>query len=516
MGEVPGPRPAARGRPFYNRTMTATAPDPKPAARSGAGARARVAVGPGVFALLLGLVGLQGLGKEMWYDEAYTVLCYVVPGASFSLTHLAVPNNHVLYSVLLSPLARWHVEPLYRLPSLIAAAVAVWLTGRAARGAAEVPARLRWTVVLAVFVAFPAFLSTATQIRGYALAMALVAACMALLLPAPGGRTVLRGAAYALAGAAAVATVATSVLPLAALALFDLARAVLRGRPRVPELAALAAPHLGVAAGFAAYAPMWRDVVANARRGWGVATGTLAVEVTLALVLPFVILAAAALVLGRGRERATGARGWSDHALLALACAAVTGVVIVAGVRLFPRSFTGFIPLATAAVAGCAMSALARRPRTLFAAAVATAVVGQAYWQLSVNVALADGRWRVARVLLPAQYEARDFDPSQAVATAIAARAPGGVVFVDNRDPYCDEMALYYYGVMAGAERAIAFAPRGVEGVPPPAQLAGAVVVSRDAAGREAIAGALGLPAARWQVLKGGGHFKVWRLLGGA
>ena len=467
-----------------------------------------------MLALVLVLVGVQGLGKEMWYDEAYTILCYVVPGASFSLTHLAVPNNHVLYSVLLSPLARWHLEPIYRLPSLIAAAVAVWLTGRAVRGAAEVSARLRWTVVLSAFAAFPAFLSFATQIRGYALAMALVAACTALIVPTPERRTPARGVAYALAGAAAVATVVTSLLPLAALAAFDLARAAVRSRPRVRALAALAAPHAAVLAGLAVYVPMWRDVEANAGKGWGVSGWPLASEVVLALVLPFGVLAAAAVLAGRGGRGEAGERSASEYALLGAAAAAVAVIVLLSGVRLFPRSFTGFIPLAVASVAGMASRALAARPRVLLASAVATAALGQAYWQLGVNVALADGRWLVPKVLLPGQYEARDFDPSQAVAAALDAARPGGAVFVDNRDSYCDEMALYYYAVMAGSERAIVFAPRGLTRVPAPGEIAGAVAVSRDVEGRDGIAAALGVRAARWQALKGGGHFKVWRLVG--
>ena len=464
--------------------------------------------------MLLGLVGVQGLSKEMWYDEAYTVLCYVLPGARFALTHLAVPNNHVLYSALLAPLAHWHLEPLYRLPSLIAAALSVWLTGRCLRGAAEIPAKLRWTLVLSVFAAFPAFLSFATQIRGYAVAMALIAACLSFLVPQPPERTVLRGVGYSLAGAAAIATVATSALPLAALALFDIGRVTLRGRPRWRALAGTAAPHVAVLAGVAAYIPMWRDVVANAQHGWGVSGWSLARDVLLGLAVPFVVLAAAVLLRGDVRGAHSRPREASDLALLGVAVAAVGGCVLLLGVRLFPRSFTGFIPLVVAAAVGVASRALAARPRELLAAALLTAIVGQAYWQLSINVALMDGRWGVARFLLPGQYDARDFDPSGAIAAALEQWHAGDVVFVDNRDAYCDEMALYYYAAMAGSERAIVFAPAGLTRLPRPSDLANAVVVSRDLEGRDGIARALGLRSARWQALKGRGHFKVWRLVG--
>ncbi len=486
------------------------APTAAPVALAGTGVGPVIV--PTALALLLLAVGLQGMAKEMSYDEAYTVLCYAVPGASFSLRHFAVPNNHVLYSMLLAPLAGWHLEPLYRLPSLVASVVTVALAGRCLRGAAEVPPVLRWTVLLAAFAAFPAFLSFGTQIRGYALAGALVAACLALLLPRAPGRGPLGGLLYAAAGATAIGVVATSVLPLAALGLFDVAREGVRNQARWRAAAAAAVKHLAVLAGLLVYAPVWRDVVANTRRGWGDAGWPLAGPVLLAPVVPLGVLVVAALVLGGGRRTAGRVRDISEPALLGLAVAAVVGGVLLAGVRLFPRSFTGFIPLVAVAGVGIALQSLAARPRALLAAALATAVIGQAYWQLSVTCALADGRAGVPRVLLPGQYEARDYDPFEATAAASRYARAGEPVFVDNRDPYCDEMGIYYYAVMAGWERKVVFAPRGIVQPPPQADFAGAVVVSRDAEGRDGIAWALGLKRPLWDVLKGRGHFKVWRL----
>ncbi len=481
-------------------------------------ARAREGVGPVIvpaaLALLLVAVGLQGLAKELSYDEAYTVLCYAVPGARFSLSHYAVPNNHVLYSVLLAPLAGWHLEPVYRLPSLIASVVTVWLAGRCLRDAAKVSPVLRWTVVLAAFAAFPAFLSFATQIRGYALAGALVAVCLGLLLPRVPGKGPLRGLVYAAAGATAIGVVPTTVLPLAALGLFDMVRERVRRQVSWRAAAAVPVKHIAVLAGLLFYVPMWRDVLANTRRGWGTEGWPLAGPVLLAPALPLGVLLLVALVFGHG-PRAEGRLGdLSEFALLGIAVAAVVGVVLLLGVRAFPRSFTGFIPLVVVAGVGIALQALAGRPRALAAAALVTAVIGQAYWQLGVNYALADGRCRVPEVLLPGRYEARDFDPFEATAAASKYARAGATVFVDNRDSYCDEMAVYYYAVIAGWQRPVEFAPRGIIQPPPRGDVAGAVVVSRDAEGRDGIARALGLVRPRWDVLKGRGHFKVWRLAG--
>lgn len=479
-----------------------------------AGARAGPVLLPVALALVLVAIGLQGLAKELSYDEAYTVLCYAVPGARYSLGHYAVPNNHVLYSLLLAPLARWHLEPLYRLPSLIASLVTVVLAGRCLRSVAGVSPVLRWTTVLAVFAAFPPFLSFGMQIRGYALAGALVAACLALLLAWGPRRGPLRAFLYAAAGATSVGVVATSVLPLAALGVFDVARGRLQGRASWRAIAAASVKHIAVLAGLLVYAPVWREVLANTRRGWGDAGWPLAGPVLLAPVLPLGILLAAALAFGGWRHGAGRVRDVSEPVLLGVAVAAVVAGVLLSGVRLFPRSFTGFIPLVAVAGAWIALQSLAARPRALLAAAVATAVVGQAYWQLGVPYALADGRACAPRVVLPGQYEARDYDPFEAAAVASGYARAGEPVFVDNRDPYCDEMAIYYYAVMAGWEREVVFAPRGIVQPLPGAGVAGAVVVSRDAAGRDDIARALGLTRPLWDVVKGRGHFKVWRLAG--
>lgn len=471
---------------------------------------------PVALALLLVAVGLRGLAKELSYDEAYTILCYAVPGARFSLSNYTIPNNHILYSVLLATLVRWHLEPLYRLPSLIAAAVTVWLVGRSLRSATQLSPVLRWTAVLSAFAAFPAFLSLSTQVRGYALASGLIAACLALLLPRPSGSGALRDVAYAAAGAASVGIVPTSLLPLAALGVFDAVRERVHRRSPMRSLAVVAFKHIGAMAGLLLYVPVWSNVVANSRRGWGTGGWPLAGPLLLATVLPLGILLVVALVFGDVRRLGGRLREIPEPTLLGLVVVAAVGAVLASGVRLFPRSFTGFIPLAVVAGVGTALHALTGRPRTLLAAAVVTGVIGQVYWQVSVNFALTDPVWPVSRLLLPEPYEARDFDPFEATTVASRYARAGEMVFVDNRDPYCEEMAIYYYAAIAGWERPVIFAPQGVVKPPPRRELAGAVVVSRDAEGRDGIALTLGLRRPRWDVLKGHGHFKVWRLAGGS
>ena len=475
-----------------------------------------VLVGPGVLALVLAAVGLQGLGNELSYDEAYTVLCYMLPGAGFALTHYTVPNNHVLYSALVSPLTHWSLEPLWRVPSLLAAALTVWLVGRSLRDSAGVSRRLCWTVVLATFAAFPAFLAYATRLRGYAVAMALVAACLALLLPRPERRGGLRMVAYALSGATAVAVVPTSLLPLASLALFDLGREALQAVPRWRVLARLAIPHVSVLGGLLLYVPMWRELVRNAGLGWGETGWRLAAPVLLALVPPFAVLVVAAAVLRGARRERWRTLAASEPALLSVAVAVTAAASFTVGMRFFPRSFTGFIPLVVAGVVGLALRMLKGRELALGVAALLTALLGQAYWQLSVNWALAGGRPRAAALLLPAEYGARDYDPAEAVELAVASRRPDEPIIVDNRDTSSNEMAVYYYAVLHGAERGIVFAPKGAAPYPGGSAVPSTLVVSRDLAGREGIARWLGRDAVRWTVLKGNGHFKVWRVFTGA
>jgi hypothetical protein len=468
-----------------------------------------------MFAALLLAVLAQGLGKELSYDEAYTVLCYALPGPGFSLSHLTVPNNHMLYSVLLGLLTPFRSEPLYRLLSVLFAVGSVWLTGRSlASMIPKTPPAVCWVTILAAYLAFPPFLTLATQVRGYSLSMLLVAVLLALVLPVhrPSWGAV---GAYGTVGALALGTLITNALPLVALALFDLARLGLRRELSWHEVLPRATRHLLVVVGFCFYVPVWRDLAANAVYGWGWQPKDLMLALVFPLVLPFGLVAVALLVRGLAARRKTRVAAIEEPGvLLALSTAAVIGAVLLAGVGLFPRSFISFLPLVITAFSAFAISRLQDRPALLRGLTLATAIVGQVYWQASVNWLLTDGRMRLPQLFLPPQFEARDFDPYEAMRASAAWTLPphNCLVVVDNRDHLSEEMAFWYYAVLEGVEKHILLAPRGLH---PTAVLARGeciLVVSRDLAGRDGVAEALGIGRVDFMSVKNQGFFKVWRV----
>lgn len=121
---------------------------------------------------------------------------------------------------------------------------------------------------------------------------------------------------------------------------------------------------------------------------------------------------------------------------------------------------------------------------------------------------------QLPQLFLPPQFEARDFDPYEAM-RACAARTQGPhpcLVVVDNRDQFSEEMASWYYGVLEGVEKSILFAPRGLDRAAVLSHGECILVVSRDLAGRNGVARALGIESADFLPVKNQGFFKVWRV----
>jgi len=465
------------------------------------------------FAAVLGLCAVLGLGKQLWYDEAYTLLCYVSTGPLYSLTHYQAPNNHVLFSALLGALPLPHVEPAYRAVSVAAAAAAVAaMLLAAARLAPDATARSRAVAVLGVLLAFPSFLSFATQVRGYALSIALLASCVLALLAAWRGERRWPAPLYGISAALAVATVPTNLIPLAALGLADLLAWRRTGAGR-RGLASLALRHGTAACGALVYLPTWRQVAAQAARGWAwQSPAEWLGDLALAVLLPALLVPSVRLLAGPAPR--PGRSGPGPAGLLAGAGAAVVAGLAAGGAHLFPRSFAGFIPIAVAVIVAAALRAGAGRPAAVWTAALLTAAIGQAYWHAGTRWLWDDGRPLVARRLLPPYFEATGFDPAEAAAAAAAAGGDRFLVLVDNRDRFSDEMSVWYYAALAGHEASFVLGPRNL---PPPAFPLGrlpVLLVSRDAAGRDGLLVFLGRPDARWRAVKPHGHFKVWRLEG--
>src|SRR3569623_939142 len=160
------------------------------------------------------------LNLDLWHDEIYTLLMFVVGGPAKIVTDYSAPNNHVLYSLLL-----WQVHLIsdsnfvLRRPSLAFATGTLWLTFQAGRQLCDLRAGALATLLLGLN---QMFLNHAIQERGYGLSMLLLAWLVNLAIPGQCSVAFSRLAQTALVGAAFLYVIPTNLLffiPLAAVAI---------------------------------------------------------------------------------------------------------------------------------------------------------------------------------------------------------------------------------------------------------------------------------------------------------
>lgn len=124
------------------------------------------------------------LTLDLWGDEVYTLYDFAARPVAQIVTDYSAPNNHILYSLLLHPLAvGTQAEPLLRLPSLLFAVATLALVFRVAWRVSGVKAAVTATLALGLNVMF---LTHAMQVRGYSLSMLLAAWLMDLAIPLAG------------------------------------------------------------------------------------------------------------------------------------------------------------------------------------------------------------------------------------------------------------------------------------------------------------------------------------------
>ncbi|MBX7167507.1 MAG: hypothetical protein K1X74_14350 [Pirellulales bacterium] len=201
------------------------------------------------------------LELDLWHDEIHTIVFYASRPAAEIVRDYSAPNNHVLYTLCLAPWTRVSlVEPWLRVPSLACAVATLVLVYRLGLRVAGRAAALLATSLLGLTLMF---LVHVMQVRGYGLSMALVAALALLAVGAPDSSR-LRRVLVVLLAAAAVYTIPTNALFVAALGAAAGALVLSRAGWRSAASAA-AVWGGGLALGLACYAPVWQQLLEHSR-----------------------------------------------------------------------------------------------------------------------------------------------------------------------------------------------------------------------------------------------------------
>lgn len=311
------------------------------------------------------------LNLDLWYDEIYTLNAFVSGGPAKIVTDYSVPNNHVLYSLLLWPVHLISTSSfVLRLPSFVLAAATLWLAFQLARRFGGLAAGVLTIVLLGLN---QMFLIYAMQVRGYGLSMFLFTWLFSLALPRDVATRPWRLAAIALVGAAFLYVMPTNLLLLAPLAAINLTWVIWPPADE-EDTRAPAAPERGSIAGrlalcggawvgalllaAACYAPIARQVLSH--RGTPLAfslsellaTTESFLKPALYDFLPLAPLFLLGLIVW-GIRRARG-RESESPALPAAAAACFCGAFLLTaalGIRPFPRNFCPLLPVVALAQA---------------------------------------------------------------------------------------------------------------------------------------------------------------------
>ncbi|MBO5722329.1 MAG: hypothetical protein J6S19_04370 [Lentisphaeria bacterium] len=173
------------------------------------------------------LTALAVWRRELWFDEALTLLNFVLPlDLGRIYFNYTIPNNHIVYSIMLKiwdwlycgfidPVAYWRL--LSMLCALRALGIILYLRGR-------IDSRNFYpaVLVLTAMTVSPVFMNYATALRGYAAGWLFIAMALAGLYNIFCGKTRAGWWIYTIAALLAVGTTPTNLLALAAAFLYAL------------------------------------------------------------------------------------------------------------------------------------------------------------------------------------------------------------------------------------------------------------------------------------------------------
>lgn len=156
------------------------------------------------------------LTLDFWADEVYTIYDFAAQPVARIVTDYSAPNNHILYSLVLHPLAVVTQREIWlRLPSFLFAVATLAIIFRLVHRLAGLSAAVAGTLALGLNVMF---LTHAVQVRGYSLSMLLAAWLMDLAAPRAQPARLAKLLSITLAGAAFLYVMPSNAIFLAPLA----------------------------------------------------------------------------------------------------------------------------------------------------------------------------------------------------------------------------------------------------------------------------------------------------------
>lgn len=433
--------------------------------------------------VLAAIGGLAQLDYPIWYDEAWTLGQYADAGPLKPFTDYSAPNNHILFSSMLS---LWkHLgfaqQVLRILPTGMFVVATVLLVATCKKLAGTAAAVFGGTAFACGLVT----LNFATQLRGYGPSWVFVAGgfCILSELYPPDGRPSKRTGPllilYVLCAAAAVATVPTNVIPFAALACWAGCMRLSQRRPLArPDVVNWGIVALAPAAGVVAYLGVLDQAIHSAGQNWSGASrwATLGhwFASTVLWQAPLWCAAAVGLLVPVGKKTPVKNRSVDRRTVLCLLM--VSAVVPVVAVLVMPsrpvaRILVPMLPLWLGGAGLCAarlpcVAACSTR-RAVYAGVLCAVLVAVGVVRI---VVVRFFRWWSTEPkpqdLVIQYYHRPTFDPAGFVAAlSVQARHRPVVVMLDGSD----HVAVVYYAHLTGAPDALTLAVLDEPGLPPPA-----------------------------------------------
>lgn len=365
--------------------------------------------------------------RDIWQDEATTLLFYARRGIWYPFTDYSLPNNHMLFSAVL---ATWwsQGDSVYYLRLLPALVSAVSVLGMLVLGA-RVVGRHGAALGLALFCASTVTPAFAVALRGYAFSWPCTLLLLASVGPFVRHAHAGAGAVFAVAAILNVAILPTNGLFALVAVVWAVATAPAGSVPVMPgkwRRAALAL--VASALGLLLYLPHAAMLARHAERQFSTwSDPELAAHwllATLGNLWPLLPLFVLGLLPGAPATHADGRHEDSAPQLLAAAVGTTTLVLLVMPTAIFPRALVPALPLWYLALGGVLARGLLRLPvrGRLPAGAVAAllvalvALLGQRLPACAGHVPSAPGTHDLCQ-----QFYRRDYHPS-ALLRAMEAR----------------------------------------------------------------------------------------------
>jgi len=310
-----------------------------------------------IILILLGIVGgifliYPHLADNIWQDEAYTLIKFSTSGPFYPFTNYHVPNNHPLFSSLMSLWWGWgdSIVHLRLLPFLIFIFVLALFAYTAKRLGGPVAAIFA-TIMFATSQVTENF---ALQIRGYSLSWLPVTACL-LALP----HYIEHGhkkwiILFIISSAVCIAIIPSNMFICLAFVLWGFSLIFLNKKLYIRQkLLQVLLILLGPLLGMVSYSLIWNEVIKESQKKWSmwnyseiIQHWTWATISDFMLLIPFILFGALLLFKGALTDKSLSI-GSPRNQLLLLSSLIISFLfwMIISPNPPFPRTFVPFLPV---------------------------------------------------------------------------------------------------------------------------------------------------------------------------